>query len=126
MAGPSDDATIRSDVSTGGRPALAPRLLLAAAVLMAGLAVAAPGGRGEEPVAAAACAAPFSDGTGAGAVGVLVLPPGHPPIPGIRPEGGAAIRLPPGHPPIDERHRGLPVPARPSNPVFQPPGTVDL
>jgi hypothetical protein len=124
MAGPSHEANGRSDASSTAPPGFVLRVLLVAAVLLAGLAVAAPGGRGEAPVDAAACAAPAGDWTGA--AGVIVLPPGHPPIPGQRARGPAAVQLPPGHPPIDERHLGLPVPARPASPAFQAPATVDL
>jgi hypothetical protein len=123
MAGPSYEAT---EVPSSARPRLALRLLLAVAVLLAGLAVASPGGRGEEHAAGVACAGPAFEGPGPGVAGVIVLPPGHPPIPGMRAQGPAAARLPPGHPPIDERHRGLPGPTRPLSPVFQAPATVDL
>jgi hypothetical protein len=46
-------------------------------------------------------------------MGQLVLPPGHPPIPGLRlPPGHPPIpddpRLPPGHPPIPSGHDAMP------------------
>jgi hypothetical protein len=126
MAGSSYEATERSDVSSSPRPGLALRLLLAAVVLVAGLAVASPRGPGEEQGAAVACAVPASDRPGPEVAGVIELPPGHPPIPGMRAQGPAAVRLPPGHPPVDGRQRRLPVPTRPSSPVFQAPATVDL
>jgi len=112
----------------GARPHLAVRLLLLGAVLLAGLAVASPGGREVSPqvAVAAGCPVPALDGPPAGATGGIVLPPGHPPIPGMRFQGPGTVRLPPGHPPIDGRPRVFPLPARPSSPVFQSPAMVDL
>jgi hypothetical protein len=115
--------------STGGdREARAPRrsqlllrVMLAGIVLLAGLAVAAPVTRVAEPGADAQCSAPASGHPEIG----LLLPPGHPPIDGARARGRVVSALPPGHPPIDGSDRRL-APARPLNPVFEAPTTVDL
>jgi hypothetical protein len=128
MASPSQDPSDLADSTTAGQPAVALRLLLAAAVLLAGLAVASPGGLSAEPPPEGRCAVPIADAVEGGPAGVIVLPPGHPPIRGVGPQGQPIVTLPPGHPPIDGRLRGLPVPlqVRPPSPVFAPPVTVDL
>ena len=149
MASPSIDPSERSDVTaTGGEPAeggtggAGPRaaldaarsggrllrgLLLATFVLLAGLAIAAPTTRSPGEPADRACPVSAAGPAAPGSLGVIVLPPGHPPIPGMLPQGGSPVMtLPPGHPPIDGRFQGLESPARPANPVFQPPATVDL
>jgi hypothetical protein len=56
----------------------------------------------------------------------MVLPPGHPPIRGLGPQGRPVVTLPPGHPPVDGRVAGRPLPARPHSPIFEAPTSIDL
>lgn len=93
------------------------RLALLGLVVVAAVSVAAPGARVADPAAAAACASTAAPQS------VIVLPPGHPPIHGIGPQGRAATALPPGHPPIDGFGAR---PARPLAPLFTAPEIVDL
>lgn len=109
-----------ADGARNAKAVRALRIVLAGLVLLAGLAVAAPARRAVSPADEPACTA----GGAAPDAAVIVLPPGHPPIPGAGAHGRILMRLPPGHPPIDERAGRIP--AAPLEPVFQPPATVDL
>jgi hypothetical protein len=93
------------------------RLVLLAVVLLTltALAAARPqvrSGAGERSVAAA-CVEPS-----------MVLPPGHPPVPGFQPRG-QGVELPPGHPPIGgQPRRAGPLPGL--APTFEAPATLEI
>ncbi len=81
-----------------GGPGRLPRTLFLAALAGFGLAAAervALAATGKPPPAAAPAAARCPEDTSLESL----LPPGHPPVPGLR--GMAAPRLPPGHPPVN-------------------------
>lgn len=80
-----------------GGPGRLPRALFLAALAGFGLAAAervAHAATGKPPPAAAPAAARCPEDTSLESL----LPPGHPPVPGLR---GFVPRLPPGHPPVN-------------------------
>jgi hypothetical protein len=115
MASPGDDA--REPVPGADRSLVLLRLALLTALVLATAAVAGPrrpAAVGARLAAEAACAGEE-----------LLLPPGHPPIPGL----GAWQRgsgLPPGHPPVDGPAQRMARPLRPLAPSFEAPATIDI
>ena len=96
-----------------GGPGRLPRALFLAALAGFGLAAAervALAATGKPPPAAAPAAARCPEDTSLESL----LPPGHPPVPGLR---GYAPRLPPGHPPVN---------LVPATPMFPQDGTRTL